>query len=63
MPGTALTDGEGVAGAKGQSAVERGLRLLQAPGFFVSSLFSKKPSRRQGLLMVMTLALLVYSVA
>src|SRR5438874_7700738 len=30
--------------------------------FFVSSLFVKKPSRIQGLLMVMTLALLVYSV-
>ena len=31
--------------------------------FFVSSLFVKKPTRIQGLLMVMTLALLVYSVA
>jgi len=31
--------------------------------FFVSSLFVKKPCRIQGLLMVMTLALLVYSVA
>jgi transposase len=31
--------------------------------FFVSSLFVNKPSRLQGLLMVMTLALLVYSVA
>jgi transposase len=30
---------------------------------FVSSLFVKKPCRIQGLLMVMTLALLVYSVA
>jgi transposase len=30
--------------------------------FFVSSLFVKKPCRIQGLLMVMTLALLVYSV-
>jgi len=30
--------------------------------FFVSSLFVKKPSRIQGLLMVMTLALRVYSV-
>jgi transposase len=31
--------------------------------FFVSSLFVKKPNRIEGLLMVMTLALLVYSVA
>jgi transposase len=30
---------------------------------FVSSVFVKKPCRMQGLLLVMTLALLVYSVA
>jgi transposase len=63
MPATALTDGEVVAGYKGQSAVERGFRFLKDPVFFVSSLFITKPSRLQGLLMVMTLALLVYSVA
>ena len=43
--------------------MERGFRFLKAPVFFVSSLCVKKPSRIQGLLMVMTLALLVYSVA
>jgi transposase len=37
--------------------------LLKDPLFFVSSLFVKKPCRIQGLLMVMTLALLVYAVA
>jgi transposase len=37
--------------------------LLKDPLFFVSSLFVKKPSRIEGLLMVMPLALLVYSVA
>lgn len=63
IPVTALTDAEVVAGYKGQSAVERGFRFLKDPVFFVSSLFVKKPSRLQGLLMVMTLALLVYSVA
>jgi transposase len=63
IPATALTDAEVVAGYKGQSAVERGFRFLKDPVFFVSSLFVKKPSRLQGLLMVMTLALLVYSVA
>ena len=63
IPDTALTDAEVVAGYKGQSAVERGFRFLKDPVFFVSSLFVKKPSRLQGLLMVMTLALLVYSVA
>jgi transposase len=63
IPATALTDGEVVAGYKGQSTVERGFRFLKDPVFFVSSLFVKKPSRLQGLLRVMTLALLVYSVA
>ncbi len=41
----------------------KGFRFLKDPLFFVSSLFVKKPSRIEGLLMVMTLALLVYSVA
>ena len=36
--------------------------FLKAPLFFVASLFVKKPCRIQGLLMVMTLALLVYAV-
>jgi transposase len=58
-----LPDAEVIAGYKGQSAVERGFRFLKDPVFFVSSLFVKKPSRIQGLLMVMTLALLVYTVA
>ena len=58
-----LTDEEIFAGYKGQSAVEQGFRFLKDPVFFVSSLFVKKPSRIVGLLMVMTLALLVYSVA
>lgn len=48
---------------KEQSHVERGFRFLKEPVFFVSSLFLKKPSRIEGLLMVMTLALLVYSIA
>jgi transposase len=40
-----------------------GFRFLKDPIFFTSSLFLKKPSRIMGLLMVMTLALLVYSIA
>jgi transposase len=63
IPDTALSDAEVIAGYKGQSAVEGGFRFLKDPVFFVSSLFVKKPSRIQGLLMVMPLALLVYSVA
>ena len=48
---------------KNQSQVERGFRFLKDPLFFVSSLFLKKASRIQALLMVMTLSLLVYSIA
>jgi hypothetical protein len=46
-----------------QSRVEGGFRLLKEPRFFVSSLVVKQPCRIPGLLMVMTLAWLVYSVA
>jgi transposase len=58
-----LNDAEVIAGYKGQAHVEGGFRFLKDPLFFVSSLFVKKPCRIQGLLMVMTWALLVYSVA
>lgn len=58
-----LSDLEILRAYKGQSFVERGFRFLKDPLFFTSSLFLKKPSRIQGLLMVMTLSLLVYSVA
>jgi transposase len=58
-----LSDTEVIAGYKGQAQAEGGFRFLKDPLFFVSSLFVKKPSRIQGLLMVMTLGLLVYSVA
>jgi transposase len=58
-----LSDAEVFAGYKGQSSVERGFKYLKEPVFFASSLFVKKPSRVEALLMVMTLALLVYSIA
>lgn len=45
------------------SSIERGFRFLKEPVFFASSLFLKKPSRIQGLLTVMTFALLVYAIA
>jgi hypothetical protein len=45
-----------------QAQAEGGLRLLPAPGIFVSSWCVKKPCRRQGLLRVMTGALWVYAV-
>jgi transposase len=58
-----LSDAEVIAAYKGQAHVEGGLRLLNDPLFVVSSWFIKKPNRIDGLLMVMTRALLVYSVA
>jgi hypothetical protein len=56
-----VRDAEVLRASKAQAGVEDGVRLLKAPVFFVSSLCVKKPSRMQGLLLVMTLALLVYS--
>ena len=56
-----VSDAEVIRAYKAQSGVEGGFRFLKDPLFFVSSLFVKKPSRIQGLLLVMTLALLVYS--
>jgi transposase len=57
-----MGNAEVIRAYKAQSGVEGGFRFLKDPLFFVSSLFVKKPCRIQGLLMVMTLALLVYSV-
>jgi hypothetical protein len=56
-----VRDAEVIRADKAQSGVEGGCRCLNDPLFFVSSLFVKKPSRLQGLLMVITLAWLVYS--
>jgi transposase len=58
-----LSDAEVIRAYKGQAQAEGGFRFLKDPLCFVSSLFVKKPSRIQGLLMVMTGALLVYAVA
>jgi transposase len=63
IPFNQLSHEEIIEGYRGQSDVERGFRFLKEPSFFVSSLFVKKPSRIEGLLMVMTLSLLVYSIA
>ena len=49
-----LPEADVIAAYKGQAQVEGGFRFLKDPLFFVSSLFVKKPSRIQGLLMVMT---------
>ena len=61
IPACQVSDAEVIRAYKAQSGVEGGFRFLKDPLFFVSSLFVKKPRRIQGLLMVMTLALLVYA--
>jgi transposase len=58
-----LSDTEVIVAYKGQAQVEGGFRFLKDPLCFGSLLFVKKPNRIEGLLRVMTLALLVYSVA
>jgi len=59
-----LADAEVVEAYKNQNnTVERGFRFLKDPLMFTSSLFVKKPERIMGLLMIMTLALLVYGIA
>ena len=63
IPLSQLTSQQGIAAYKGQGAIERGVGFLKDPLFFTSSLFVKTPCRIQGLLVVMTMALLVYSIA
>jgi transposase len=45
------------------SAVERGFRFLRDPLFFADALFLKSPARIMAMIMIMGLALLVYSLA
>ena len=64
IPQNELNDTEVILAYKNQNnTVERGFRFLKDPIIFTSSLFVKKPERIMGLLMVMTLALLVYAIA
>jgi len=50
-------------GYKGQDKVEKGFAFLKSPTFFASSLFLKKSSRIEALLIIMVLSLLIYSLA
>jgi len=60
---SALSDAAVIAADNGQAPVEGGFRLLNDPRYCVASWFRKKPTRIEGRLMVMTLALLVDAVA
>jgi len=60
---TDLDSKETVHAYKEQHHVERGFRYLKDPMFFASAFFIKNPKRMIGLVMVMLLALLVYTIA
>lgn len=48
---------------QGQDHVEKGFGFMKSPICFASSFYLEKPSRIEGLIMVMTLSLLVYTTA
>lgn len=62
---TAVLSNESLLGVYKDQAVtvERGFRFLKDPMFYAESLYLKSPKRIMALLMVMTLSLLVYSLA
>ena len=61
---TALSDEQLLEAYKDQGvSVERGFRFLKDPLFYAESLYLNKPERIMALLMVMTLSLLMYSLA
>ena len=61
---SALSDEQLLEAYKDQGvSVERGFRFLKDPLFYAESLYLNKPQRIMALLMVMTLSLLMYSLA
>ena len=63
MDASPVSDAEGMRASKGQAQAAGGLRFLTDPLCVVSSLFVNRPSRIQGLMRVMTGAVLVSAVA
>lgn len=58
-----LSSQEIIEAYKNQYHVERGFRYLKNPQFFAPAFFVKNPKRMTGLVMVMLLALLIYTIA
>ncbi len=58
-----LSDEEALKAYKEQQHAERGFRFLKDPLFFASSMFLKNESRIVAMVMIMGLALMVYSLA
>jgi transposase len=63
IPKDELSAGQVLLDYKAQNHVEKGFAFLKSPEFFTSSFFIKKPSRIEALLVIMTLSLLVYTIA
>ncbi len=65
IPENDLSNPEVILAYKGQntSVENKGFRFLKDALFFTSSFFIKKPARIMSLLFIMTLSLLVYSIA
>jgi len=64
LDGERLSNGQLLEAYKDQGvSVERGFRFLKDPLFYAESLYLKSPQRIMALLMVMTLSLLMYSLA
>ena len=63
IPQPELDDLEVLQGYQGQDHVEKGFGFIKSPLCFASSFFLEKASRIEALIMVMTLALLVYTTA
>jgi transposase len=61
MAASPVSDPEIMVAYKAQAQAEGSFRFRKDPLGFVSSLFVQKPSRIQGVLLVMTLVLLVYA--
>lgn len=63
IPQSDLSDIEVLEAYKNQDHVEKGFSFLKSSLCFASAFFLKKPARIEGLIMVMTLSLLVYTTA
>ena len=63
LPQLELSDLEVLQAYQGQDHVEKGFGFLKSSLCFASSFFLEKASRIEGLIMVMTLSLLIYTIA
>jgi transposase len=63
IPENALSHAQVLDDYKEQDHVEKGFQFMKTPHFFASSFFVKSAKRIQAMLVIMTLALLIYTIA